>query len=358
MRSFIVTNTRRREGKNQGIMQRYIEIDLGTVKTTQGPSAPLREGWVRIRVAACGICGTDLHLLQGMRLPTGASYPVRPGHEVSGWVTETADPSGADLIGHLVVLHPLNTCGECPACMSGQEQRCRGARILGIHEAGGLSDKVDWPACRVVSAHGLLPEQAAILADAGATAYHSLRAADLSPGASLCVLGAGGVGTQVALIARALDPTVRIAAVVGSPTSADRIAPLVDRVEVGVSGVGKRLRVAGWRFDAVIDFSNQADAPLEGLRMLNGGGLLILGSVSDDPVSIGPGVLVQSRELTVKGVYTSTIDDLRAVVNLAQRGLIDLQGSVTHRFPLDQAARAMEVMAERPPGMVRVVVIP
>ena len=92
--------------------------------------------------------------------------------------------------------------------------------------------------------------------------------------------------------------------------------------------------------------------------MLNNGGRLILGSVTSEPVNLGPGVLIQSREIVVKGSFSSTINDLQAVVDLASRGVIDLSGSVTHRFGLDQVDQAFGTLAARPPGMVRVVVSP
>lgn len=339
-------------------MIRFASIDQGRIAVDVADAAPLDPGWVRIRVAACGVCGTDLHLMQGMPLPGDSQYPVRPGHEVSGVVIEAAGPEGAALLGRQVVLHPLRTCGECTFCVTGSEQHCVDARILGMQLAGGLADEVVWPARRVVPADGVPAAEAAILADAGATAYHALRAAELGPGGSLCILGAGGVGTQVAAIARALDPMVRIVGVVGSQASADRLAPLVDRVEVGVTGLARRLKADGWVFDAAVDFSTQGDAPAEGARLLVPGGRLILGSVTHEPLVLGPGVLVQWRELVVKGAYSSTIDDLCAVVELASRGDIDLSASVTHRFPLADVEQAMETMAQRPAGMVRVVVEP
>lgn len=339
-------------------MVRITQIGGGVLTPGTAESAPLPPGWIRVEVGACGLCGTDLHMLHGMKLPEGASYPVRPGHEVAGLVIEANSPEGERLLGSRVVLHPLNPCGVCADCRAGQEQRCRQARALGMHEPGGLADEVIWPANRVVRAGDLAVEQAAILADAGATAYHAIRAAELSPASTLCILGAGGVGTQVAAIARALDPEVKVVGVVGSAASADRLRSAVDRVEVGVAGIARRLRADGWLFDAVIDFSSQAEAAPEATRMLKFGGRLILGSVTSEPVVLGPGVLIQTREIVVKGSYSSTIDDLRAVIDLAARGLIDLSGAVTHRFDLDHAQEAFDTLAARPAGMVRVAVLP
>src|SRR5262249_7451872 len=145
---------------------RYVEVSPGRIELRTGSASPLDSGDARVRVLACGICGTDLHLLHGMTLPRGAGYPVRPGHEVAGEVTEITDPDGGVQVGDRVVLHPLAPCGRCPACTSGDNRTCSNARVLGIHAAGGLADEVVWPASRMVVTRGLDAAQAAILADA------------------------------------------------------------------------------------------------------------------------------------------------------------------------------------------------
>jgi threonine dehydrogenase-like Zn-dependent dehydrogenase len=89
---------------------RHLEVEPGATVLRTGRPSPLRDGWARVRVAACGVCGTDLHLLRGMPLPRGASYPARPGHEVAGTVIE-----GPTALGDQVVLHPLIPCGRCAA---------------------------------------------------------------------------------------------------------------------------------------------------------------------------------------------------------------------------------------------------
>lgn len=335
---------------------RFVEVAPGSVALRDGPPAPLPAGAVRVRVLACGVCGTDVHMLHGMRLPRGVDYPVRPGHEVAGLVTEPApEVPGGPAVGDLVVLHPLAPCGDCPACADGREQNCERARVLGIHSAGGLAEEVVWPAARAVVATGLSPAGAAVLADAFATAYRALRVASVPPGGALCVLGAGGVGTQVLRLARVLDPSVRLAAVVASAASAARVAALGVPVQRGVAGVARRLRPLG-PFDAVADFSGSPDAPAEGVRLLRPGGRLVLGAVLEEELRLGPGVLVQTRELVVAGVFSSTIADLRAVAALARSGRLDVEASVTHRMPLAAAAEAFALVGSRPPGLERLVV--
>jgi D-arabinose 1-dehydrogenase-like Zn-dependent alcohol dehydrogenase len=312
-------------------------------------------------MVACGLCRTDSHLLDGSLLPPGASYPLVPGHEVAAIVTEIAGPAREDdgagvNVGDLVLPHLLAPCGTCQACRAGREQRCEDAPVLGIQAPGGLADELAWPLGRLVPAAGLDPVRAAVLPDAGATAYHAVSTAAVPPGGLLAVIGAGGVGTHVLQIARALDPRARCAAVVRSAATAERLARIAVPAVEGLAGAAKRITRELGRADAVIDFSGSPEAPAEAVRMLRAGGRLVLGSVVRGDLRLGWISPFVSREITVTGVYSSTLDDLRRVVALARDGTLDLAGSVTHVMPLDSAVEGFGLLERRPPGMVRVVV--
>ena len=110
-------------------------------------------------------------------------------------------------------------------------------------------------------------------------------------------------------------------------------------------------------FDTLlIDFSGQPGAPAEGVGMLKRGGRLVLGSVVDTELTLGASSAFMAHELQVRGAYVSSMDDLAAVIELAQSGRLDASGWVSHRMALDDFAEALEVAENRPPGTVRVVV--
>jgi 2-desacetyl-2-hydroxyethyl bacteriochlorophyllide A dehydrogenase len=341
-------------------MNRYIELSPRRVELREEVETVTPTDWVRVKVSACGVCGTDLHLFQGMP-ERGWSYPVRPGHEVAGVVTSNGDTPGPIRTGDQVVLHPLIPCGRCGACTSGRENLCRAAPTMGFNSAGGLADEIVWPAHRMVPAPGLAPEQAAILADAGASAYRALALAELPQGGALTVLGAGGIGTHILLIARALDPDARLTAVVRSEPTAERI----DALGIGValvrelSGSHRRVLSDSGPQDAVIEFGAGAAACAEALPMLARGGRFVVGSMEDRPLDLGTTLgIFATRGLQVVGAMGSTLSDLQSVVELAVAGRLDLSASVTHRLPLTQAADALALLEERPPGLMRVVVTP
>lgn len=341
-----------------GSRHRRVAISPGSVSVVEAAPQDRPAGWSRLQVLACGVCGTDLHLLHGMKLPIGAQYPVYPGHEVAALVLE-ADPDAGPPPGTAVVLHPLLPCGSCAACKSGREHQCASGEMLGIHRAGGLSDEMVWRSDRLVPVDELDPFFAALLPDAVATAYHAVVRAALPEGGKLAVIGTGGVGTNVLQISRALDPESQAVGVVHSDSTAKRIRDLGFPVVQGLEGAGRAVRKLAGEMDAVIDFSGVPAAPSEAIRMLRRGGRLVLGAILDEKVSLATTYTgLVTREIEVVGSYSSTLSDLRAVADLAISGRLPLDGLVSHVIELDDASRALDLLEQRPSGMVRVVVKP
>src|SRR5574341_918905 len=190
------------------------------------PNAPLelRElarpepgpGEILVRVAACGLCHSDLHYLDH-GVPTFKPPPVILGHEVSGTVVAAGQGAGGDLLGAHVLLAPVTTCGACTACRTGRENVCASQRMLGNNVDGGVAEYV---VTSVRDAFLLPPElpllESSVIADALTTAFHAVvRRALVSPGESVAVFGCGGLGLNV----------VQVAAMVGARVVAVDIDP-------------------------------------------------------------------------------------------------------------------------------------
>ena len=346
---------------------RFVEVAPGSVSIRTEPRGqrPVSKGEARVEVLACGICGTDLHLWRGMRLPPGAEYPVRPGHEVCGRIVELGEPGAAMAgeesakealaLGDVVVLHPIRACGTCSTCAAGFDQLCPHGEILGIHQPGGLADEVVWPTHRMVRVAGVTPTRAAVLADAVATAYRAVSVAALPDSPAVCVIGAGGVGTHVLELLGALHPTATVVGITGTESSAVRLREAGHLADVNGPDLVKRLRRDFGAFDHVFDFSGAPGSPAQGIRLLKNGGTLVFGSVLESSLDLGPAVALQTRELTVRGVYNSSMSDLREVVALATSGRLDLTHSVSHTADLGEAVEAFDTLAGRPRGLVRMV---
>lgn len=169
------------------------------VEQTQ-PQPPAR-GEVAIRVAYCGICGTDMHVFHGnMDARVGLNRTV--GHEMSGWVAEVGEGVTQVCVGQKVVVRPLDHCGECPACAAGHKHICHKLKFLGLDTDGAMQQI--W----TVPAHTLhvLPDDMrmdhAALIEPVAVACHDVRLSGLQPGEDVVVIGGGPIGILVAMVAR------------------------------------------------------------------------------------------------------------------------------------------------------------
>ncbi|MEV0831128.1 alcohol dehydrogenase catalytic domain-containing protein [Nonomuraea rubra] len=210
------------------------------------------QGEVLVKITACGICYTDLDVLQG-HWPI-ARFPVVPGHEITGVVTATGPgvswpqggtPVGAQFLG--------DSCRHCEYCVRGDQILCRDKRITGIVMDGGYAEYAVLKADFVTPLPGGLdPVAAAPLMCAGLTAFNSLRQAGITATSRVAVIGAGGVGALAVRYAVAMGARV---AVIGRS----------DRGEAAARELGAE------RFIATRDTD-----PAEALRTWDGGANLIL----------------------------------------------------------------------------------
>jgi propanol-preferring alcohol dehydrogenase len=193
---------------------RAVRLDApgGALRVTDVPLPEPSGTQVRIRVGGCGVCRTDLHIVDGTQ--RRVELPVTLGHEVAGWI----DAAGSDAalaatglaIGDAVVVHGGWGCGTCRECTSGAEQRCPDGRSPGFQADGGYAEMMLVPHPRhLVQLGGLDPVAAAPLADAGLTSYRAVQRARpwLTSGTRVLVIGAGGLG-QFALQYLRLLPDV------------------------------------------------------------------------------------------------------------------------------------------------------
>jgi 2-desacetyl-2-hydroxyethyl bacteriochlorophyllide A dehydrogenase len=158
-------------------------------------------GEVQLRVAYCGICGTDMHVFHGnMDARVGLNRIV--GHEMSAKVEAVGDGVDNVLPGQHVVVRPLDPCGACPACRRGHAHICHNLKFLGLDTDGAMQELWNAPAHTL----HLLPEgmrlDHAALIEPVAVACHDVRLAGVQPGEDVVVIGGGPIGVLVAMVAR------------------------------------------------------------------------------------------------------------------------------------------------------------
>lgn len=304
-------------------------------------------GEVRIKVAGCGVCHTDLHIARTDRLRV-----VRPlvlGHEIGGWVDawgpEATRPRlrrGRLRDGDPVLVFGGWGCGACRECSLGEEQRCERGESPGFQRDGGYAEYVLVPDARfLVPIPGLEPDHAAPLADAGVTPFRAVtRAADwLTPGARVLLIGLGGLGQfalqylrrlpDLTIAVRELDPDkLALASELGADLGL--LAADESLVALGLGGPA----------DVVFDFVG-TDATLElAVRNVARGGLVSLVGEGGGHVTFG------FDQPHVEAYLTTTawgsLSDLREVVRLARRGRVRW---TVERMPLGQAQAAHDRLA-------------
>lgn len=315
-------------------------------------------GEVRVRIRACGICGSDLHVVDGSIVP--ARWPITLGHEAAGTVDATGSGVEDDALptGRPVLINPIVGCGSCAACGRQEWQRCPRHQVLGVARDGAHADHVVVPARNLVPLpDGLGFSEAAILADAVAGPYRAVRRSGLRRGQTVAIFGLGGLGMHAALIARQLYDA-RVIGIDVDPGTLDRARGLgLDAVYDGRDPrVSRALQREEDGADVCLEFVGRLDVLDQAMRTLRPGGTTV--SMGIDPSRLALSLRYESlvaRELGLLGSYGYAATDLTEVVDEVARGALDVRGTVTHTFDLDDHAEAFRVLADRVGSPIRVV---
>ncbi|MCJ2531806.1 MAG: zinc-binding dehydrogenase, partial [Candidatus Thermoplasmatota archaeon] len=312
-------------------------------------------GEVLVRVAACGICRTDLHYLHGV--PTFKKPPLILGHEISGVVEA---PEDDPLQGQRVLLPPVIPCGHCEYCRAGRGTLCRRMVMLGNHRDGGFAEYVTVPASAAFPLPEEVPlEEGAILSDAFSTPYHAVvNRAQIRPGQTVAIFGCGGVGlaaVQFADLAGArtiavdlVEEKLRLAQTFGAweTVNAREVKDVVKEVR----------RLSGGGVDAALEVIGNPATIQQAFATLKWGGRLVVVGYTDKEVALSAAKLM-FREMEVMGSLGCGLQDFPKVIDLAARGRLKVREMVSHRFPLEQITEGFRLLEGGDPSLLRGVVV-
>lgn len=316
---------------------------------------------VLVRVEACGICLSDVHLIDGS-LP-GPLPVVTPGHESAG-VVEVAGAEVAGWVpGDRVLLAGGRPCGGCARCVRGRFEECLTFEIMGFSYDGAWAQFVVVPAQTLTSVpDGLDFPQAAILADAVSTPYAAITArADVRPGESVGLWGIGGLGVHAVQIARMVGASPIIAV---DPLASARERALALGADVALDPRGEdvveRIRelTGGEMLDAAFDLYGANAVLAQTVAALGRGGRAVMVGLSLDEISVGPGLffgLLGQSLLGHLGYQKKHLDEL---VQLVTTGRLDVSGSVSGLMPLEDVADGVAQLQGKTGNPVRLVVQP
>jgi L-iditol 2-dehydrogenase len=295
-----------------------------------------------VAVTSVGICGSDLHwFLEGGIGEVGLAAPVVPGHEFAG-VAVTGPYAG-----RRVAVDPAIPCDECEQCIAGHGNLCPTVRFAGHGDLdGGLREELSWPD------HLLHPIPDSVTDDAGAlleplgVAIHAVGVGHVRRGDDVLVVGAGPIGVLAADVARRAG-AARV--FVSEPLGHRRATALRFGADEAWSppdaGPGVRERTGGRGVDVVIEMAGTDAAIATAVECARPGARIALGGIPSESLSGFPAAPARRKGLTFAMVRRMHDTYTRALALVAEG--LDLDALVTGRYPLERAAEAFAVAAER-----------
>lgn len=325
-------------------------------------------GEVVVRIAACGLCGSDLHeYLHGpLYIPktphplTGVAPPVTLGHEFSGRVVEVGAGVSAVRPGDRVTVNPCLLCGECRWCRRGQPNYCAKLGCLGLSRDGGLAPLVRVPAygCHVLPAD-VDDEQGASVEPLAVT-VHAYRRARLAGGERVAVVGAGPIGLLMLQVLRAkgagwvavVEPREERRALARELGADAAIAPEAEDPARAVARLTEDERVA-----ATFECVGSAPAFHTAQRLAGKGGRVVVVGLVPEPVPTNLlGLLAHEKEIVGSSAY---VDEFPEAIGLLQRRRVRIDRLVTARLPLaDALPRGLQALLRREERHVKILVTP
>ncbi len=295
-------------------------------------------GQVRIKVAATGVCGTDLHLLHGA---FGAQLPLVPGHEIAG-VIDQVGPGVLELHeGDRVALDPVISCGQCHHCQRGMRHHCLRYQALGVTRAGGFAEYVVAPAENVYTIGDLSLEVASFAEPLGCIAW-GMKRLEPAPASKVLLFGAGPIAL---LLMQALIASGASQVTVVEPNAERRRIALAlgasRTLDAGPDLSVQLLDLEPYGFDIVTEATGSPRV-VEGMLQYAapGGKIMIYGVAPEEAVVQFSPYEIFRRDLTVIGSF-SLLGTVPIALEWLQAGRVKVEPLITHRLPIEELGRAL-----------------
>lgn len=318
---------------------------------------------VRVRVQACGICLSDVHLIDGT-LATPLER-VTPGHEPAGVIEQVGEGVPEYWApGARVVMAAGKPCGECPNCVRGYPpSSCLATLVMGFAFDGAWAEYVVVPWHALTAVPDRVPiEQAAILADAVSTPYAGLTdRAGLRQGESVGLWGIGGLGVHAVMVARMVGASPIIAL---DPSKAARQRALDRGADHTLDPTAEGLVEHVWELtgglglDVAVDLFGANRVLMQADACLGRYGRLVIIGLSNEPISLGPNAQFGVTSHSLLGHLGYDKSHLDQLIEFVASGRLDVSGSISDVMPLDDVVRGVERLATKEGDPIRLVVAP
>ncbi len=345
-------------------MQALVLHAVGDLRCEEVPAPTLKPGWAVVRVAAAGVCGSDVP-----RVFHHGTYrmPLIPGHELAGWIESVADPAAAGRVGERVTVFPLIPCYACTYCQIGAYGQCTSYDYLGSRTDGGFAGYVLAPLANLVAVPDTVSLADAALTEPAAVALHALRQGDAAAGDRVVILGAGPIGMMIAQWASILGARLVLLVDIDA-----RKLDLARSLQLGATCNAResdpvewvRAATEGRGADLVIEAAGAPQTFEQALRMARPlGRVVIMGNPAGD-VRLPQATVSQllRKQLTVRGTWNSAfaavpLNEWELVLHMLAAGRLQLAPLISHRVPLTAGPAALQMMRDQSEFFSRVVLV-
>jgi propanol-preferring alcohol dehydrogenase len=312
------------------VLSRIAPIEERPLELVELPDPKPEAGEILVRVSACGVCRTDLHVIEG-DLPEHR-LPIIPGHQVVGTVDACGPGCSEFAPGDRVGIAWLRrTCGGCEFCRAGRENLCSGSLYTGYHENGGYAEKAVVPEAFAYPIPDAFDDlQAAPLLCAGIIGYRALQRSEVPAGGRLALYGFGSSAHVVIQIARHRGCEVYVV------TRGETHRELARRM--GATWVGTAGEAPPEKMDGAIIFAPAGEVVPEALRALQKGGTVAMAGIYMTPVPAMEYEPCLFHEKNLRSVEANTRQDGRGL--LAEAARVPVSAEIT-TFALEEANDAL-----------------
>ena len=299
---------------------------------------------VLLRIHACGLCGTDLHIHEG---EFGPRFPLVPGHEFTGEIVELGDDVSGFNVGQRIVANSNTYCGTCFYCMRGDFLLCENLGAYGVTLDGGFAEYLKIKADRVFPIQNLKAREA-VMVEPTACAVHGIEVLDAKPGSDVLLFGAGPTGQVLAQLVK-LNGAARLVVAAPPGKKLDLISRLaadevvaMDREDPNIHR--KRLReLSPNGFDYVIEATGAAPVCEDALQFVRRRGTLLVYGVYPEKATarFRPFDLFRG-EIAIKGSFAQ-VDSFGRALAYLEGGKVKVGEIVTDEIPLREYQHALDL---------------
>ena len=343
-------------------MKAVVLHGAGKITVEDRPKPSPKLGEALIKVTAAGICGSDSNYFTHGRLGDKViTSPYTPGHEISGIVEEIDANERGIKVGVQVGIEPSIPCGKCEFCHRGVYNLCTDLVFLGSWPVnGGMSEYIAIPVENIFPLPEGFTTEEGVLIETFSVGIHALDISTIKLADTVAIFGSGSIGLshlQLALLAGASSVYV-----------VDNISHRLDVArDMGASAVinageedaaAKIIDLTGGRgVDVAFDCANVPETPNHAMESLARNGIFVFTGIVPTSFVTWDTERARRKGLTIKLVRRSRHGYERAL-KLAEQGRIDLKPFITHRFPIEESAKAYEVASGYLDNVIKAVIIP